>query len=185
MNLSLASLEKVQAENLEKDIALLNIAKEEFRVKTLETRNGDSLDFYDVAVWSIKSALEKAYEQGQRSKIIITEKLSNIRDLEQDYVNDTIIGNIEVSFLYIKTQELAIKWLSGNTNNIAKINLSLPSSVGYVIDLLRNNVIELTELKEAYTKALERSSLDMWEFDTNNYYIVAFLNKLSKKYYNN
>lgn len=40
------------------------IAKECFRVETLETRKRDSLDFYDVAVWSIKEALTSAYNAG-------------------------------------------------------------------------------------------------------------------------
>ena len=34
---------------------------------TLETRRSDSLDFHDVAVWSIKEALEAAYEAGLKA----------------------------------------------------------------------------------------------------------------------
>lgn len=33
-------------------------------VKTLETRNSDDLDFHDVAIWSIKAALEDAFIAG-------------------------------------------------------------------------------------------------------------------------
>lgn len=33
-------------------------------VETLETRNSDDLDFHDVAVWSIKAALEDAFIAG-------------------------------------------------------------------------------------------------------------------------
>ena len=40
------------------------IAREIFGVETLETRKSDSLDFYDIAVWSIKEALEAAYQAG-------------------------------------------------------------------------------------------------------------------------
>jgi hypothetical protein len=43
------------------------IAKNELHVETLETRNSDSLDFYDCSIWSIKEALEKAYKAGQAS----------------------------------------------------------------------------------------------------------------------
>ena len=43
---------------------LLKIAKESFGVKQFEVRNSDSLDFYDVSVWSIKDALIKAYLAG-------------------------------------------------------------------------------------------------------------------------
>lgn len=35
---------------------------------TLETRRSDSLDFHDVAVWTIKSALEHAFEAGRKSR---------------------------------------------------------------------------------------------------------------------
>lgn len=48
---------KVQA-TLEK------IAKDHFNVETLETRKSDSLDFYDTAVWCMKSALEEAFKAG-------------------------------------------------------------------------------------------------------------------------
>ena len=40
---------------------LAEIAKECFNIETLETRNSDSLDFHEVAVWQIKAALDKAF----------------------------------------------------------------------------------------------------------------------------
>ena len=43
---------------------LAAIAKEQLRIDTLETGNSDSLDFHDVAVWSVKTALEAAYRAG-------------------------------------------------------------------------------------------------------------------------
>lgn len=44
---------------------LTGIAQKNFvGVETLETRKSDSLDFHDVAVWSIKSALEDAFIAG-------------------------------------------------------------------------------------------------------------------------
>ncbi|HEM5082405.1 TPA: hypothetical protein U1218_000413 [Streptococcus suis] len=46
---------------------LTEIAKEELFVETLEKRWSDNLDFYDVSVWGIKRALERAYEAGQKS----------------------------------------------------------------------------------------------------------------------
>ena len=33
-------------------------------LETLESRNRDALDFHDVAVWAIRSALEEAYAAG-------------------------------------------------------------------------------------------------------------------------
>ena len=50
-----------------KDRILAQIAKDELHLETLETRKSDSLDFHDCAVWSIKAALEAAYEAGQQS----------------------------------------------------------------------------------------------------------------------
>ena len=45
---------------------LLEIAQKHFPdLETLETRNRDSLDFHDVAVWAIRNALEAAYTAGQ------------------------------------------------------------------------------------------------------------------------
>ena len=40
---------------------LSKIARLHLRLETLETRNSDSLDFSDQAVWNIKAALEQAY----------------------------------------------------------------------------------------------------------------------------
>jgi len=35
--------------------------------ETLETRNSDSLDFHETAVWSIKEALQQAFELGRQT----------------------------------------------------------------------------------------------------------------------
>ena len=43
---------------------MLDIAKRHFFVETLDTRNSDGLDFHDVAVWSIRAALNEAYAAG-------------------------------------------------------------------------------------------------------------------------
>lgn len=43
---------------------LEEIAKKHLKINTLETRYGDEFDFYDMAVWCIKDALEAAYELG-------------------------------------------------------------------------------------------------------------------------
>ena len=58
----------------ERNTAIARIAREALGIETLEARNGrhgcftsvmDSLDFHDLAVWSIKEALERAYEAGR------------------------------------------------------------------------------------------------------------------------
>ena len=40
------------------------IALDHFFIDTLETRNSASLDFHEVSVWAVKSALEAAYRAG-------------------------------------------------------------------------------------------------------------------------
>ena len=50
------------------DKELEKIAKEYLHIETWETRNSDSLDFYDVSIWGIRSALEKAFELGTKYK---------------------------------------------------------------------------------------------------------------------
>ena len=51
----------------DRDKTLADIAKDHLHLETLETRNSDSLDFHDMAVWSIKAALEAAFEAGRQS----------------------------------------------------------------------------------------------------------------------
>lgn len=43
------------------------IAREILDLETLETRNMDSLDFHELAVWEIREALEAAYNAGQQA----------------------------------------------------------------------------------------------------------------------
>lgn len=43
------------------------IAHEMLDIETLETRNSDSLDFHDVAVWQVRKALEAAFRAGSES----------------------------------------------------------------------------------------------------------------------
>ena len=52
----------------QRDKSLAEIAASHLNLETLETRNSDSLDFHDMAVWSIKAALEAAYEAGRQSR---------------------------------------------------------------------------------------------------------------------
>lgn len=42
------------------------IAAKHLRVKTLATQKSDSLDFHELAVWSINAALNAAYEAGKQ-----------------------------------------------------------------------------------------------------------------------
>jgi hypothetical protein len=40
------------------------IARRHLHLVTLETRNSDALDFHDVSVWGVRSALAEAYKTG-------------------------------------------------------------------------------------------------------------------------
>ena len=51
--------------NAARDAQLMEIAERHLFLETLETRNWDRLDFHDVAVWAIRSALEAAFEAGR------------------------------------------------------------------------------------------------------------------------
>ncbi len=46
------------------DQLLARIALDHLFIETLATRNRDSLDFHDVSVWGVKSALVAAYQAG-------------------------------------------------------------------------------------------------------------------------
>jgi hypothetical protein len=46
---------------------LQQIALDHLFIETLETRNSDRMDFHDVSVWAVKSALLAAYEAGRQA----------------------------------------------------------------------------------------------------------------------
>lgn len=46
------------------DKLLAQIALDHLFIETLETRNSDRLDFHDVSVWAVQSALMAAYQAG-------------------------------------------------------------------------------------------------------------------------
>ena len=49
------------------DQILAAIAKQHLGIPTLEPRHSDSLDFHDVAVWSVTAALKAAFDAGAAS----------------------------------------------------------------------------------------------------------------------
>ncbi len=49
------------------DQQLQQIALDHLFIETLETRHSDRLDFHEVSVWGIKSALLAAYEAGRQA----------------------------------------------------------------------------------------------------------------------
>jgi hypothetical protein len=58
----------------QRDTTLAEIAVRHLHLATLETRNSDSLDFHDMGVWSIRRALEAAYEAGRQSREAVPPK---------------------------------------------------------------------------------------------------------------
>jgi hypothetical protein len=53
--------------NSTRDQQLQQIALDHMFIATLETRSSDSLDFHDVSVWAIKTALQAAFEAGRNA----------------------------------------------------------------------------------------------------------------------
>ena len=51
--------------NPRRDEILAAIAADVLNIPTLETRRSDGLDFHDIAVWSVREALERAYAAGR------------------------------------------------------------------------------------------------------------------------
>ena len=56
---------KPAAQTLEQQ--LQQIALDHLFIETLETRNSDRMDFHEVSVWGVKSALMAAYEAGRQA----------------------------------------------------------------------------------------------------------------------
>jgi len=49
------------------DKLIADIAHQQLKIETLDTRKSDSLDFHDVSVWSLRAALLCAYEAGRKA----------------------------------------------------------------------------------------------------------------------
>ena len=49
------------------ELLLESIALDHLLIETLQTRHRDSLDFHDVSVWGVKSALQAAFDAGLRA----------------------------------------------------------------------------------------------------------------------
>ena len=49
---------------------ITQIAQQHLPIETLETRHSDELDFHDIAVWQIESALRAAFEAGRKDALI-------------------------------------------------------------------------------------------------------------------
>jgi len=54
--------------NAAPETLLAELALQHLGIETLATRNSDSLDFHDVAVWAIRDALEAAWQAGRNAR---------------------------------------------------------------------------------------------------------------------
>ncbi len=53
---------------LPSDVLIEAIVKNNFYgIDSIKTRNSDCLDFHDVAIWCIRSAIEEAYQAGYQA----------------------------------------------------------------------------------------------------------------------
>ena len=57
-----------ESKTMDSEKTIADIAEKVLGIETLETRRMDSLDFYEVAVWSVREALQQAYEAGKAAK---------------------------------------------------------------------------------------------------------------------
>jgi hypothetical protein len=53
---------------MQKNAAIEEIARRIMNIETLEERKLDGQDFHDLAVWTIREALEAAFEAGRSSQ---------------------------------------------------------------------------------------------------------------------
>lgn len=114
------------------DELLLNIAKYHLKIETLETRKSDSLDFHDVAVWSIKSALEAAYQEGRKSAKSVS------KFIETGKAGTGYKGRIEISY-----QDLVDMWGNPEKGDGYK------TEAEWVIRLPKNKVITIYNYKNS------------------------------------
>lgn len=63
-------------QNKDQNKLLEQIALKHFFIETLETQHSDRLDFHDVSVWAVKSALEAAYSAGHAAATAETQNKS-------------------------------------------------------------------------------------------------------------
>lgn len=73
------------------EAATRDIARRHLGLETLETRNSDSLDFHDLAIWNIRDALLAAYAAGAAAQggPIVT----RYTDLNDAMFDPRLIGN--------------------------------------------------------------------------------------------
>ena len=71
----------------EKAAAVDRIAKRILGVETMETRNSDRDDFYDLAIWKIQDAMNRAYDAGRESRDNVPPRPRTDTPMEAAYVD--------------------------------------------------------------------------------------------------
>jgi hypothetical protein len=59
--------------------AVLEETRKELNLDTLESRNSDTLDFRELAVWEIKGVLVEAFNRGAEYGIAVTKQSNRIK----------------------------------------------------------------------------------------------------------
>lgn len=78
-------------------LILTRIARKHLGVQTLDARRSDSLDFHDVAVWQVQSALEAAFNAG-------------VRSAQRRPLTNKTLRAIDLDHLLAKRRQVAIVW---------------------------------------------------------------------------
>jgi hypothetical protein len=83
-------------DGMNREQIIKDIARQHLHIETLETRKSDALDFHSVAVWSVKKALEAAFDAG---------KLAAVQDEEPDfeYSGDWISMTVDEAGEHLKS----------------------------------------------------------------------------------
>lgn len=81
------------------------IAERFLKVETLDTRNRDRLDFYNIPVWQIKAALEAAYNAGKDSIVKGSDVGGVMKYFEQGQKVNTPLGTGRVAYQMLKPPE--------------------------------------------------------------------------------
>jgi hypothetical protein len=76
------------------DRILSEIASEHLNIPTLRTRKSDSLDFHEVSVWAVRSALKAAFDAGARlQQCAVAEMVAALKETlaEIEYVHGDML----------------------------------------------------------------------------------------------
>lgn len=127
------------------------IAKQTLGIRTLETRKSDSLDFHELAVWSLKEALNLAYQAGKadikdasakKHKPVI--EVAKLKTIDQD--NDGLqlrvtMGDLEGSDTHILLSYIQYNRRTNTAHhNDDVIEAKLKSIYGLDIDDIINDI---------------------------------------------